>query len=113
VTLTIEQRNRLLAVLPAYPKKPTGRKRADLVQVFLGILWVLESGARWEDIDKRKYASYQTCYRYFQEWTNSGVFQRALLALAEELEDAGLLQWEEAFLDGCFVPAQRGAMPSV
>ena len=112
MTLTIEQRNRLLSVLPDYPKKPTGRKRADLVQVFLGILWVLESGARWEDIDKRKFASYQTCHRYFQEWTNSGVFQNALLALAAELEDAGLLQLHEAFLDGCFVSAKRGAMPS-
>jgi len=38
----------------------------------LGILWVLESGARWEDIDKRQYASYQTCHRYFQEWVKSG-----------------------------------------
>jgi len=112
VILTIEQRDRLLSVLPAYPEKPTGRKRADLVRVFLGILWVLESGARWEDIDKRKYASYQTCHRYFQEWVRSGVFQDALLALAEELEDAGLLKLQEAFLDGCFVPAKRGAMRS-
>ena len=82
------------------------------MRVFLGILWVLESGARWEDIDKRKYASYQTCHRYFQEWVRSGVFQDALLALAEELEDAGLLKLQEAFLDGCFVPAKRGAMRS-
>ena len=110
MTLTIEQRDRLLSVLPSYPKKATGRKRADLVKVFLGILWVLESGARWEDIDKRQYASYQTCHRYFQEWVKSGVFRESLLALTEELEDAGLLKLQEAFLDGCFVPAKRGAM---
>lgn len=110
--LTIEQRNRLLAILPAYPEKATGRKRADLVNVFAGILWVLQSGARWEDIDKRKYASFQTCHRYFQEWTQSGVFDKALLTLAEELQDAGLLKLHEAFLDGCFVPAKKGAMKS-
>lgn len=113
MNLTIEQRDRLLAILPTYPENATGRKRADLVQVFLGILWMLESGARWEDIDKRKYASFQTCHRYFQEWTETGVFQDALLALAEELEDADLLKLHEAFLDGCFVPAKRGAKRSV
>ena len=110
MNLTIEQRDRLRAVLPHYEQKPTGRKRADILKVFEAIVWVLTSGARWEDIDKKKYASYQTCHRYFQEWVAQGVFQEALLALAEELEDAGLLQLHESFLDGCFVPAKKGAM---
>lgn len=112
LNLTIEQRDRLRAVLPTYPQKATGRRRADTVAVFEGILWLLTSGARWEDLDKRRYASFQTCHRYFQEWVETGVFQKALLALAEELEDEGLLKLHEAFLDGCFVPAKRGAMRS-
>ena len=45
-----------------------------------------------------------------RQWVKSGVFQESLLALTEELEDAGLLKLQEAFLDGCFVPAKRGAM---
>ena len=112
MNLTIEQRDRLRAILPQYPQKQTGRKRADLVRVFEGIVWLLASGARWEDINKKKYASYQTCHRYFQEWVHSGVFQQALLALSEELEDAGLLNLHESFLDGCFVPAKKGATRS-
>ena len=64
-----------------YQQKPTGRKRDDLIRVFEAIVWVLTSGARWEDIDKKKYASYQTCHRYFQEWVRSGVFHNALLVL--------------------------------
>jgi transposase len=112
MNLTIEQRDRLRTVLPHYPEKPVGRKRADILKVFEGILWVLESGARWEDIDKKRFASYQTCHRYFQEWVASGVFQQALLNLVEELEDAGLLQLHESFLDGCFVPAKKGAIVS-
>ena len=52
MNLTIEQRDRLRAILPQYEQKSTGRKRADTVQVFEGILWLLTCGARWEDIDK-------------------------------------------------------------
>ncbi len=53
MNLTIEQRDRLRAILPQYEQKSTGRKRADTVQVFEGILWLLTCGARWEDIDKK------------------------------------------------------------
>jgi transposase len=112
MNLTLEQRDRLRAILPHYEQKATGRKRADVVQVFEGILWLLTSGARWEDIDKKRYASYQTCHRYFQEWVQTGLFQRALSVLAQELEDEGLLKLHESFLDGCFVPAKKGAMAS-
>ena len=62
MNLTIEQRDRLPAILPRYEQKRRGRKRADLGRVFEGIVWLLTSGARWEDIDKKKYASYQTCH---------------------------------------------------
>ncbi len=112
MNLTIEQRDRLRAILPQYEQKSTGRKRADTVQVFEGILWLLTCGARWEDIDKKKYASFHTCHRYFQEWVADGVFQEALLTLTEELEEAGLLQLHESFLEGCFVPAKKGAIVS-
>jgi transposase len=66
LTLTLEQRDRIRAILPTYPQKPIGRKRADTVQVLEGILWLLLSGGRWEDIDKKKYASFRTCHRYFR-----------------------------------------------
>jgi transposase len=38
MTLTIEQRDQLLAMLPHYENKPTGRKRANIQQVFYAIL---------------------------------------------------------------------------
>ena len=108
LTLTIEQRDRIRAILPTYPQKPIGRKRADTVQGLEGILWLLTSGARWEDIDKKKYASFQTCHRYFQGWVQAGVFQKALEALVLELEGQKLLKLHESFSDGCFVPAKKG-----
>lgn len=112
LNLTLEQRDRLLAILPQYPDKGTGRPRVDIVRVFLGIVWILVTGARWEDLDKRQYASRQTCQRYFAEWVKTGVFERALLALAQEMEDEGLLKLHETFLDGTFVEAKKGALPS-
>lgn len=70
--LTVTQRDRLLAILPKYEQKTTGRRRADPVKAFEGILYVLSTGCRWTDIDKYKYASFQTCHRYFQEWVQDG-----------------------------------------
>src|SRR5919112_5843073 len=112
MNLTIKKPNRLQAILPKYPEKPVGRKRANTIKVFEGILWVMESGARWEDIDKRRFASYQTCHRYFQEWVQSGVFQRALETLVKAGESDGLLKLHESFVDGSFVPAKKGARKS-
>src|SRR3712207_3932507 len=112
MNLTIEQRDRVRAILPQYPEKPVGRKRADILKVFEGILWVLESGARWEDIDKTRFASYQTGHRYFQEWVQSGVFERALSTLVQEAESENLVQLHESFVDGSFVRAKKGALKS-
>ena len=111
--LTLEQKRRLLATLPTYPDKGNGRPRADMARVFLGILWVLVSGARWEDLDKRRFASRQTCQRSFAEWVKTGVFEKALLALARQREDEGVLQLHERFIDGTFVEAKKGVKRSV
>ena len=115
--LTLEQKQRLLALLPTYPDKGNGRPRADTAQVFLGILWVLVSGARWEDLDKRRFASRRVppgrCQRSFAEWVKTGVFEKALLALARQREDEGLLKLHESFIDGTFVEAKKGVKRSV
>jgi hypothetical protein len=44
LNMTLEQKARLLAILPSYPAQGNGRPRADVVQVFLGIVWVLVTG---------------------------------------------------------------------
>ena len=69
-----------------------------------------ESGRR---LDKRRFASRQTCQRYFAEWVNTGVFEKALLTLARAMEDEGLLKLHESFLDGTFVEAKKGVKRSV
>jgi transposase len=111
MTLTIEQRDQLLEILPRYEEKATGRKRANIEQVFYAILWVLESGARWSDIDKYKFGvSYQTCHRYFQEWVQNGLWRNAWQILAQDMQDENVLKLSESFVDGSFVLAKKGGI---
>jgi hypothetical protein len=41
------------------------------------------------------------------------VFDAVLLALAEDLRERGKLDLQEAFIDGTFAPAKKGAVPLV
>ncbi len=77
-----------------------------------GILWVLRTGAPWKDLPER-YPPYQTCHRWFQRWRKEGVFDTVLLALADDLRERGKLNLREAFIDGTFAPAKKGAVPLV
>ena len=69
------------------------------------------TGAPWADLPER-YPPYQTCHRRFQQWVRSGVIRGVLEALAEDLRVGGILDLEEAFIDGSFAPAKRGALGS-
>ena len=85
-----------------------GRPWKDRRAVLNGILWVLRTGAPWADVPDR-YPSYQTCHRRFQQWVRSGVMRGVLEALAADLKIRGVLDVEEAFIDGSFAPAKKGA----
>lgn len=78
-----------------------GRERIDPRSILNGILLVLKTGARWQDLPDR-YPSYQTCHRRFQEWTRNGTIEKILLALARDLEERGGIDIEESFIDGTF-----------
>ena len=67
-----------------------GRPRRDARQVLDGILWILRTGARWQDLP-REYPPYQTCHRRFQQWVGEGRLERILRTLAEDLLARGAL----------------------
>ena len=92
------------------PRREDGRGRPwkDRRAVLNGILWVLRTGAPWAYVPDR-YPSYQTCHRRFQQWVRSGVMRGILEALALHLKVRGALDVEEAFIDGSFAPAKKGA----
>jgi transposase len=98
------------SLMPTPPRRPDGRGRPwlDARVVLNGILWIVRTGAQWQDLPAR-YPPYQPCHRRFQHWVRSGVFERLLQALATDLQDRGKLDLSECFIDGTFVVAKKGA----
>ncbi len=111
--LNDEQWKVIEPLLPKHERRADGRGRPpkDEREVMNGILWILRSGARWQDLPER-FPSYQTCHRRFQQWVRSGVLRHVLEALAEDLRSRGKLDLAECFIDGTFVGAKKGAAPS-
>ena len=107
--LTDEQWKVVEAILPDDPVRDDGRGRpwSDRRKVLNGVLWILRTGAPWQDLPPR-YGPYQTAHRRFQNWVRSGVIEKILLALAQHLKQAGGLDLKECFVDGTFVPAKKG-----
>lgn len=111
-----ELADRLWAVvqplLPPEPPKPKGgRPRADDRLAFLGIVFVLRSGCRWEDVPAC-FTSPATCWRRHRDWTAAGVWERAWELVLEELDRDGRLDTSELALDATFVEARKGGSRS-
>lgn len=75
-----------------------------------GVLWVLRTGAPWQDLPTR-YPPYLTCHRRFQQWQRAGRLDRLLQRLAEDLRDRGKIDLSEAFVDATFAGAKTGGLP--
>jgi transposase len=97
-----------LIAQPRTRKDGRGRPWRNRREVLNGVLYILRTGAPWIDLPER-YPPYQTCHRRFQKWVRSGVIRGVLEALAEELHVRGGFHLHEAFIDGSFATAKRGA----
>lgn len=106
--LTDEQWQHLRPLLPP-PRKGRGRPRADDRKTLNGILYVLRTGCRWEDVP-REYGSPVTCWRRLRAWEADGTWERLWRSLLALLDEQGKIVWTRAFLDGSFVPAKKGEL---
>jgi len=113
VDLTEAQWEFVESLLPKPKRRPDGRGRPwrDPRDVLDGILWILRTGAPWKDLPPR-YPPYQTCHRRFQQWCRDGTLERLLHALAQHLHERGGIDITEAFIDGTFAGAKKGALRS-
>ena len=110
--LTNEQWKKIEKLLPkSISSKKGGRPWADNREVFEGILWILRTGAPWADLPKR-YPSPSTCWRRLKLWEEQDVWLDAWRAFLSDLDEKGQLDWSEAFVDGSFAPAKKGANAS-
>jgi hypothetical protein len=76
--------------------------------MFEGILWILRTGAPWEDVPKQ-YASGSTCWRRLRDWEEQDLWLDLWRAFLADLDQRGQLDWSECFIDGSFAPAKKGA----
>jgi len=98
--LTDEQWAVIQPLIPDPPKRPDGKGRPwkDARDVINGVLWALRTGAPWYDLPDR-YPPYQTCHRRFQHWVRSGVFEKVLQTLADDLQERGGIDLSECHID--------------
>ncbi len=93
-----------------YLPKPRGNFVVDHLTVLNAILYVAENGCKWRALPRR-YGHWNTVYRRFRRWAESGVLSRVLEALQkEELVGA---DFSVLSLDSTFVkssPSAAGAL---
>jgi len=110
--LSDEQWRRIEPHLPKHaPSAKGGRPRADDRACLEGILWLLRTGARWQDIPV-DLPSGSTCWRRLQEWSGEYILQDIQALLIQELADMGKVNLEELLADATFIRAKKGGMKS-
>ena len=103
--LTDEQWAVLAPLLPAPAR--TGRPRADDRRTIDGILTVLTTGCRWQDLPAQ-YGSPVTCWRRLARWQRDGTWDRLWRTLLGTLDQRRRLDWEHTVLDSSAVAAKKG-----
>ena len=110
--LTDERWAKIEPLLPKFKRsRKGGRKPVGNRRILEGILWVLRSGARWQDLPD-EFPSPSTCWRRLRDWEEQDVWLDIWRAFLSELDEKGQLDWAETFADGSFAPAKKGATVS-
>jgi putative transposase len=99
---------RMKPLLPRYAESPLGgRPRIDLRKIADGIFYVLRTGCQWKAAP-REYGSGSTLHRYFQEWTELGVFRRLWKASLLEYDEVDGIDWNWQSVDGAMTKSPLG-----
>lgn len=90
------------------PPAPTGKPRADDRKTINGILYVLKTGCRWEDVPPERYGSGKTCWKRFDRWQKAGVWHAVEKLLILELNRQRKLNLTNAYLDTSIRQNKKG-----
>jgi transposase len=105
--LTNEQWEKLEPLLP--PRKPhTGRTNHDHRTIINGILWILRTGAPWDDLPER-YGPRGTVSSRYYRWRQAGIWDRLFAAVQQQADQEGRLDWDVHFVDATVIRAHQHA----
>jgi hypothetical protein len=86
--LTEAEWERIQPLLP--PQQPrTGRRRHDHRPILAGILSVVRGGGSWREIPAA-WGKWETAYRRYRPWCDTGLWPRILAVLAESEREVSL-----------------------
>ena len=85
-------------------KSGAGRKPLDPRRVLEGIFYVLRTGCQWKAVPQ-KYGCGSSIHRYFQEWGETGFFEKIWALGLEKYDELEGIGWEWQSVDGCMVKA--------
>ena len=86
-----------------------GRKPLTHRQALTGILFVLRTGIRWNDLPlELGCGSGSACRKRLQAWQQQGVWDKLHHLLLEELQQAERIDWSRAAVDSSFARALGG-----
>ena len=87
--LSDTQWRRIADLLPGKAGDP-GRSGADNRLFVDGVLWVLRSGAHWQDLPER-YGKWKSVHKRFTRWAKSGVWERVFESLTGDPDNQYLM----------------------
>jgi transposase len=94
---------------PARRYRFPGRRRVDNRAALEGILFVVRTGIRWNDLPTSTFGvSGATCWRRLKEWHQAGVWQRLHESLLADLRSAGLLDLGHTVVDSSHLRVLKG-----
>jgi transposase len=102
--LTEDQWEYIKCFLPPQPR--VGRKRAEDRKTINGILYVLETGCKWEDMPSR-YGSYVTAWRRLKRWSEEGIWFKILCAICDTAYSTGKLSINTVAVDSTLIDSKK------
>ncbi len=100
--LTDRQWSAICDLLPGKAGDP-GRSGEDNRAFVNGVLWVLRSGARWQDLPGRYGAKWKRVHTRFCRWAHAGVWERVFRHLARAPDN------EYRMIDSTIIRAHQSA----
>ena len=104
--LTDSQWNMMEPHIPKPAK--TGRPRSDDRKTVNGIIYVLTTGCRWNDMPKR-YGDDSTANLRLRRWQKLGVWRKILKCAIQSAHRQNKINLQKISVDSSSIPSKKGA----